>query len=339
MDLCYPTGYIPHWSGPLARFLPPLEHGSVSRTLESFGDPGDFVLDPFGVSPRLVLEAAQSGRAVLVTANNPVIRFVLLHTVAPFSRAELQTALARLAAAPKDGSRMEPFILDLYRTECVRCGAPVTAEFFIWDREAEGPSHKVYTCERCNHAGEAPVTEADWQRAQAHTQRGLQHALALEQVAPPGDPDRHHAEVALSVYPGRALYALITLVNKLEQLTLEARLQEAAQALLLSAFDASNALWSSPEGRARPRQLSASQRYREANVWRSLERAVDIWAMDDTGIPIDTWSQDEPPSAGAVAIFPGPLREVASSLPDRAVNLVFAVLPRPNQAFWTLSSL
>jgi hypothetical protein len=339
MDLYYPTGYMPQRSGPLARFLPPLEHGSTSRTLEGFGSPGDFVLDPFGASPRLVLEAAQSGRAVLVTANNPVVRFVLLHTVAPFSRAELQTALARLAAAPKDDSRMEPFILDLYRTECARCGAPIIAEFFVWEREAAGPSHKVYACERCNHAGEASATEADWQRAQAHTQRGLQHALAMEQVAPPGDPDRHHAEAALSVYPGRALYALITLVNKLEQLALEPRLQEAAQALLLSAFDAANALWSSPEGRSRPRQLSASQRYREANVWRSLERAVDIWAMDDPGIPVASWPQDAPPDAGNVAIFPGPLREVVSSLPDRTVNLVFAVLPRPNQAFWTLSAL
>ena len=339
MDIPFLPGYPPIQSGPLARFLPPLEEGSISRALETYDESGELILDPFGASPRLVVEAAQAGRAVLVAANNPITRFVLQNTIQPFTLAELQTALARLAAAPKDGSRLEPFVLDLYRTECARCGASVIAESFIWERDSGVPTHKIYVCDRCNHAGEGATTEADWERAREHSRRGLQHALALEQVAPPGDPDRRHAEKALSVYPGRTLYALITLLNKLEQLTLPERLKAAGQALLLSASDSVNALWGYPEGRSRPRQLSASPRYREDNVWWALERAVATWAMEDTGVELVEWRENEPPQPGSVAVFPGPVRELIPTLRDREARFLLTVLPRPNQAFWTLSAL
>jgi len=339
MDIPFLPGYPPIQPGPLARFLPPLEEGSISRALEIYGESGDFILDPFGSSPRLVVEAAQAGRAVLVAVNNPITRFVLQHTIQPFTLTELQTALARLAAAPKDGSRLEPFILDLYRTECVRCGASVIAESFIWDRDSEGLTHKIYVCDRCNHAGEGTTTVEDWERASLHSRRGLQHAFALEQVAPSGDPDRRHAETALSVYPGRTLYALITVLNKLEQLTLPERLKAAGYALLLSASDTVNALWGYPEGRSRPRQLSASPRYREDNVWWALERAVGTWAMEDPRVELVEWREDEPPRPGTVAVFPGPVRDLVPTLRDREVRFLLTVLPRPNQAFWTLSAL
>lgn len=311
----------------------------MTRALDAFGAPGDLVLDPFGASPRLVLEAARAGRAVLVASSNPINRFLLQHLVRPFALSDLRTALARLAAAPKDQGRLEPFLLDLYRTECARCGGAVTADYFVWEREADGPSLKGYACEHCNHAGEDAATEADWTRVQAYARRGLQHAQALEQVAPAGDPDRQHAEAALAVYPGRALFALITAVNKLGQLTLEPQLRLAAQALLLSAFDAANALWGHPEGRARPLQLSASPRYREVNVWRALEKAVGEWALDSPPVAVIEWTPGGLPDPGTVAVHSGHARDLVPALRPGAVRAVLTVLPRPNQAYWTLSAL
>jgi hypothetical protein len=278
MEMVFPAGRSAHPAGPLARFMPPLDEGMAAEALTGFGQKGDLVLDPFGASPRLAVEAARAERAVIVAANNPVTRFVLRQRAMPPALATMHAALARLAAAPKDHARLEPFILDLYRTECARCGEAAIADYFVWEREAEGPILKGYVCERCSHAGEDPTTEADWARAQEHSRRGLQQALALEQVAPAGDPDRQHAEAALAVYPARAIYALISIVSKLEQLDLDPAMAEAAQALLLSASDAANALWGHPEGRARPLALVASPRYREINVWRALERAADEWA-------------------------------------------------------------
>lgn len=339
MDLPFPPGQRGDYGGPLARFLPPLEDGMVRRALETIGPSGERLLDPFGAAPQLAIEAALSGRAVLAAANNPVLRFILRHTAQPFPLGVLQAAVARLAAAPKDDLRLEAFLLDLYRTECARCGQACEADYFVWDREEGGPVARVYACTQCGHTGEDPTAPSDWERAHGFARRGLQHALALEQVAPAGDPDRAHAEAALSVYPARAVYALITLTSKLEQLALSSPLREAAQALLLSTFDAANALWGLPEGRARPLQLVASPRFREINVWRALERAVGEWARVGPAVAVSDYPQGGLPAPGSVAVFAGPARELLRELPAGAAQGLLTVPPRPNQAFWTLSAL
>lgn len=339
MDLAFTPWFPPEHPGPLERFLPPLGEGAVLRRLRALNDASRFLLDPFGVSPRLAIEAARSGKGLVVASNNPVSRFVLEHSLRPFSLTDLQSALARLSAAPKDDTRLEPFLLDLYRTECSQCGKTVHAEYFVWDRELGVPILKAYLCGHCNHAVEEEANAADRQRALQYARSGLQRALALERVAPAGDPDRHHAELALEVYPARALYALVTLLNKYQQLDLEPELAEAAQALLLSAFDAANAMWGHPEGRSRPLKLAASPRFREVNLWMALERAVSEWAMDDPHIPVRPWAGDQPPAPGEVAVFPGPVRELIPHLPRGALGSVVTVFPRPNQAYWTLSAL
>jgi hypothetical protein len=315
-----------------------VEEGMTERALEPLAEQGDFLLDPFGSSPQFLVEAARR-RGVVVAANNPVTRFVLRRTVTPFALADLQAALAHLAAAPKDDTRMERFLLDLYRSECGHCGRPVTVDYFVWDRELDVPILKAYACTNCSHSGEEPTSLGDRERAQAHPRRGLSYALALEQAAPADDPDRENVEAALSVYPGRTLYALITLVNKLEQLSLNPLQREAAQALLLTAFESANSLWGHPEGRTRPRQLVASPRFREANVWRALERGVDEWALAGTEVEWLEWPAASLPGSGQAAVFAGPVRELAETLPAAGRPALATVLPRPNQAYWTLSAL
>lgn len=339
MDLALPVGYLPRQPGPLARFLPPFDEGVTTRILEGVGEQGDLVLDPFGASPRMLVEAAQAGRAVLVTCSNPVTRFVIQHTVNPFEIGQLQAALARLGAMAKDETRLERFLLELYKSECTRCGEAVVVDYFIWDRELGGPTHKVYTCEHCGRSSEDPATQSDWARAMEYSQRGLQHALALEQIATTGDRDRQHAEAALSVYPERAIYALITLVNKLSQLNLEEPVASAAHALLLSAFNSVDSLWGHPEGRRRPRRLVASPRFREFNVWRALEQAVDTWVFEDPDVELVEWPAEGPPQPRTVSVYPGPARDLQSSLSEMDVRLLLTIPPRPNQAFWTLSAL
>jgi hypothetical protein len=339
MDLPFPPGITPDHPGPLARFLPPIDEGVVASTLTRYVGPGDLLLDPFGASPRLVVDAARAGRGVLVAANNPVTRFVLSHMLTPFSLTELRAALATLAAAPKDAGRLEPFLLDLYRTECANCGRRTIADYFIWDKEQNAPILKGYSCTGCGRAGEAPANRLDVERARAFSQRGLQSAMALEQVAPAGDPDREHALAAIAVYPSRAVYGLITLINKIAQLELEGRRLEAVQALVLSALDATNALWGVPEGRARPRQLIASPQYREDNIWRCLEKAVAEWAFEDPRLTVKEWPASEPPEPGTVVVSPLPIRDLIPDLEGWKFDQVLTVLPRQNQAFWTLSAL
>ena len=339
MDVFLPPGRTPDRIGPLKRFLPPMERDVVARAMEDLKAGGEVVLDPFGASPQLARELAQVGKRVLIAANNPVTRFVLQHTLEPIPISDLQSALAQMATAPKDGGRMEPFLLDLYHTRCSRCGATVSADFFVWDRENHMPVLRAYACASCGFAVEEAAAEEDRRFAQSFEGRSLHYALALQRVVPARDPDQRHVEAALAIYPGRALYALTALMNKLDRLSLDAGQQAAMFALLLSCFDAGNALWDHPEGRARPLQLSASAYYKEANLWRAMERAVSEWALTDDRIVCGAWNQEEMPETGGVALFPGAVRDLAPDLPPGSVDEIITVLPRPNQAYWTLSAL
>ncbi len=339
MDIPLPVGYLHSEPLPLGRFLPPVDEGVITQVLKRYVPAGGLIFDPFGASPVVAAEAARAGYPVLVAANNPINRFIFQKTIHPFSQEILQAALASLAAIPKDDSRMEMVLLDLYRSECNRCGQAVIVEYFVWEKELGGPTHKVYTCEHCGFTGEAAATEEDWNRAADYSRKGLQHAIALEQVAPGGDPDRAHAEAALSVYPGRAIYALITLLNKVNQGTYTENLLEAIRALLISAFDAGNAMWSYPDGRPRPRQLIASSHFKEHNIWRALERAVGTWALGSEAIHISPWHAEAEIKPGEVALAAFPAGEVAQALGKGRIAALISVPPRPNQAYWSLSAL
>lgn len=339
MDISLPIGTTPPDPGPLARFIPPMDHGVIDQMLHNLELTGSRLLDPFGVSPRVPIEAAKAGCAVVVIANNPISRFVLEKTLDPLDVTTLRAALAQIATLPKDGTRMENFLLALYSSRCARCGEVVAVDFFVWDKELGGPSSKVYACDHCAHAGEVPATDEDWERALDYSRRGLHHAMAVEQVAPPGDPDRRHAEAALAAYPGRSIYAITTLLNKVRQLVIEPELEAAVHALLLSAFDAGNSLWGYPDGRERPRQLVASQRYREFNLWRALEQAVGIWAMVDPGLESIELDSDTELESGKVHIFHGSYTQLKDLLGEGSLDHLITVPPRPNQAFWTLSAL
>jgi hypothetical protein len=67
-------GSTPSAPEPLARYLPPVTQGVVSAWLTQHVPAGAWVLDPFGSSPIVAVEAARAGYRVLVAANNPPAR-------------------------------------------------------------------------------------------------------------------------------------------------------------------------------------------------------------------------------------------------------------------------
>lgn len=77
------SGTSPPNPGPLARYLPPVLEGAAAAWLadnlpvEAGQAQAPWVLDPFGVSPKVCVEAARRGYRVLVAANNPIARFLI----------------------------------------------------------------------------------------------------------------------------------------------------------------------------------------------------------------------------------------------------------------------
>jgi len=329
---------------PLARYLPPLPDGVVTEWLASQSPPipqGAWILDPFGASPRTAVELARAGYRVLVAANNPVARFLIEMAAHPPLASEFHAALADLSTARKGDERIEPHMRALYATECSRCGRTIMADSFLWERDAVAPYARLYTCPHCGDEGEHPSTPTDTERATISI-AGLHRTRALERVAPINDPDRAHAEEALAAYPPRAVYALFTLINKLDGLNLSPLRRRCLQALLLTTCDQANAMWAYPTTRERPKQLGVPPRYRENNIWLALETSIPLWATGESMVPFVTWPKQpetENTKTGCICIFEGRLRDLAVDLHDLNIGAVVAALPRPNQAFWTLSAL
>jgi len=336
----------------LARFLPPLPEGIAETWLEPRLPPGSWVLDPFGAAPALAVEAARAGYRVVVAANNPVGRFLLEIHAQPPGEGDLQAALAELASARRGEERLEPYLRSLYQTHCAQCGQEVMAEAFLWERDALAPYARIYHCPACGDEGERPATQFDAAQASHFTAAGLHRARALERIAAPTDPDRTHAEEAISTYLPRAIYALATLINRLDGLLAlppppgidpEAR-RRSMTILALHALDQGNTLWPHPAGRARPKQLSVPPKFRENNLWLALESATSRLANPAPPIPLSQWPVP-PPTSGGLAIFEGRLKELVEALqaPESTSLIQFGGvlggLPRPNQAFWTLSAL
>jgi hypothetical protein len=325
-------------SEPLARYLPRLDRGIVQTWLKDNIPAGNWVIDPFGATPRLAIEAAQAGYRVLVAANNPITRFLLEMAASAPSREEFQAGLSDLAAARKGKERLEPHILSIYATKCDHCDREIYAEAFLWKRDATGPYARIYACPHCEHSGEFPTTPADIERAAKYTSSSLHRARALERIAAQNSPERVYAEEALDVYPPRAMYVLSTLINKLEGLSVSPERLQTLSALLLSTFDRANTLWPHPSERARPRQLTIPSHYRENNIWYALENAVLEWSGNDEGVAVSHWPEAISEEAG-ISIFEGRMRDLVETLGQVEISAVISAFPRPNQAYWTLSAL
>jgi len=328
-------------SGPLVRFLPPLPEGMARAALQhvlSAGEqPAGWVLDPFGSAPHLPVEAARAGWRVLATVNNPVARFLLELSAAAPTRQEFQAALAELGAARKGDERLENHLQSLYQTECRRCHREIPATAFVWEQGREAPVACMYRCP-CGEEGEFPTTESDRRHAAIlAATTALHRARALERVAALDDPDRPYVEAALNCYLPRALYALITIINKLDSLSLTPERRRCLTALVLFACDVASNLWAYPEDRPRPKQMTVPARFLEHNLWLALERGAEALATTQTAVPLVSWPRPAPP--GGICLFEGALRDLAARLPGLPIRAVVTAIPRPNQALWTLSAL
>jgi hypothetical protein len=255
----------------------------------------------------------------------------------------LKASLTELASSYKAEERIEPHIRALYNTRCARCGQVVSADAFLWEHGNPSPYARIYSCPICGDSGEHPCSPYDAERVSQLSNVGLHKARALERVVASSDQDRIHVEQALSVYLPRALYALITIINKIEGLDITSLEQKHLAALLLYAFDQSNSMVKPFGQHERRRQLTIPRHFRENNVWLTLEKGIDIWSKDTSGgnnpkVPVFTWPE-VPPLSGGICVFEGRLISIASSLSDLNIRSVCAAIPRPNQAFWTLSAL
>ena len=339
-SLSYIPGLKPADPGPLSRFMPPLEEGTISTWLSGHASTGSWLLDPFGFAPQVAIEAARAGYRVLVTVNNPITRFLLEMAAHPPAESDFKAALADLAVSKKGDEHLENHLQSLYVTKCEKCEQEVFAQAFLWRKSEDAPYARVYECKECGDAGERIVTPEDIERAKKIAATDALHrSRAFERVAALDDEDRTYVEEAIQHYLPRPLYVLTTIINRLDGLNLTPERRRALTALILVACDAGNTLWDYPSERSRPKLLNIPNQFREHNVWKMLEHGITLWTETASSIVCEAWPKKIPESGG-ICIYEGRLKDLAHEVKKEIpISAVITALPRPNQAFWTLSAL
>jgi hypothetical protein len=288
----------------------------------------------------LVLEAARAGYRVLVTVNNPITRFLLEMSANPPTETDFKAALADLASSKKGEERLGAHLQSLYLTPCEKCGNEIYADAFLWRKGESAPYARVYTCPHCEDSGEREANPLDIEKARKiATTDALHRSRAFERVVALEDEDRIYAEEAIEYYLPRPLYFLTTVINRIDSLNLTPERRRALNALILIACDAGNTLWDHPSERRRPKQLNVPNQFREHNLWMQLERAIHRWTETASPVVIASWPEKLPENGG-ICIYEGRLKELAEEVKKAIpIKAVIGSLPRPNQAFWTLSAL
>jgi hypothetical protein len=334
----YYPGQSQELNWPLEKYLPPVRSGIWTAWLKDHIPAGSWVLDPLGSHPMLAFEAARAGYRVLATINNPIISFMMEVLARNPSRDDFQAALVELADSRRGDERMETHIQSLYSTSCPNCNARISAQAYLWARDAEIPYARLVHCPHCNFDGEAELGETDLQQLALSGRDAMHRARAIERIGPIDEAQREAVSEALQTYLPRPLYALTTLINKADALAMPAEKRQLAQALLLSVCDSANTLWPASGGRGRPRQLGVPPQFRENNLWLALESAVQEWSNAAENLSITRWP-NLPATGGGICLFPGRARALLPLPPEVHPRAVLLIFPRPNQAFWMLSAL
>ena len=338
MDIPYIPGSGAPAEIPLGRFIPPIPNGMVSTWCKKYLSEGDWVLEPFGFSPMVPIEIASSGYRVLTTINNPIHAF-MLQVIASAPRKEaFIAALQDLAVSQKGDDRMEPYIRSLYSVYCTNCNQKIEAEGFLWEKGADYPFAAQVECPYCGAVGDQDISEADKKLFENLPPVQLHRARALNRIVGRDSALRLPVINALNAYPNRPLIVLQTIINKLDSLEQNPERKRLLTALILSAADQGNTLWAHPSPRSRPRQIVIPNVYKEQNLWKAMEEAIVKWQVIETPIPLYTWGEETNGTPG-IYLFSGRLRELEPYPGDHFFSAVMAIIPRPNQAFWTLSAL
>ncbi len=324
---------------PFERYLPPQTPGLLPAWLKRNFTDGANVLEPIGASPAAILEMASAGYLVLTAVNNPVTAFELAMLARAPSKEEFKSVLRELAMQKKGEERLGTHLQNFYMTRCASCGREIQADAYLWRRGESAPYAKLYRCPACGDEGERPTIDLDLEKLTACTRSdGLHRARALERVPGGTREARENLEEILKIYPARPLYVLFTLINKLEGMSLSPQKRALADALLLSTLDAGHCLWPLEEKIDRPRLLNIPQTYVEKNLWTALEDAVDTWCVNEKAIPL-TQYPELPRGEHGICLYQGRMRDLEQKKPTQPLQTFVCVLPRPNQAFWTLSTL
>ena len=164
--------------------------------LQRFAPPGSLVLDPFGQDPYVVLELAQAGYRVVVSANNPIAAFILEVMASAPSAEEISEAFHALAGIRSaEGLLLEDQINAYYQFDCpnpecqqLDVKPKLQVDYLVWAEDALEPELAFGSCPHCGKQAEYEITPEMLSSKEPLPALSVLKAHLLELSANPGDP-------------------------------------------------------------------------------------------------------------------------------------------------------
>lgn len=331
-----PDGFA---SLPLERLIPPYPVGVVEEWLAANVPPGSWLIDPLGANPLLSLRAAQAGYRILTSRSNPLLRLMLeVMANAPKSD-QFKFALNLLMNTSVGDVRLDEYLKSLYLTECIKCGQMIQAYGYIWERDRDRPIKVIFACQNCGEKGETPLSQIDLDHLSLIDQQKHKFAArARQRVASGSDTDFIGLEEALKCYPSRALHVFMTLINKLDGLSLPSDQKHPLLALLVTLMDLGNNLWHWPPKPFRPLTLTTPAVFLERNLWLTIQEIIRFWTIEKQPAIVTRWPE-LPPESGGICLYQRRETSIESIAQLAHPQAMLTMIPRPNQAFLTFSAL
>jgi hypothetical protein len=173
----------------LERYFPSPADNQLDAELTAFARPGDTVLDPWAGTGWTARRAIANGMRAVAADPSPFGQLAAQAFLLAPEPGAIDVAYAALAASRRVDVPLHQHIEELYATRCAACRRPVVGEQFIWPRDADAPSRKLYRCASCDLSigGDpdrvAPVDEVDLAKL------GIERDVPIEVDPPPADPE------------------------------------------------------------------------------------------------------------------------------------------------------
>ena len=335
--------YIPPSSGfaslPLERYLPPCPLGVFPQWLKEKVAQDSWLIDPLGANPFTAIQAAKAGYRILVARSNPLIRFVLEIIASAPKENDFTSALNILMRTQISGEPLAKHLQQLFETLCSGCNQLVQVRGYVWEKDHDQPRRRVYDCPQCGQKGDFALSQFDLEiLARIEAQKNKTRARAKQRIAMGLEGSGFGLDEALSCYPDRSIYFLMTLINKIEGISLQPDQKKLLQALFLSIMDTGNNLWHWPEKSYRPLTLNTPPEFFEQNLWRALQEASRLWTILDSPVIVTRWPE-LPPQTGGICLYQRSKTDLQELIVQARPQALLANFPRPNQAFLTFTVL
>ncbi len=335
-----PAHFIPDRDAPsfypLRDYIRTIPENVAREYIAALTAPGDLVVDPFATTATVARVAQSMGRRALAVESNPLWAWLALSMARPPAATEINTALARLGDALKDGVPLRTHINQMYATPCASCHTLTPAEYFIHNRGG-GLLQRHYSCTHCGATRDDPATEDDLRRAQAFDAHGLHYHVAFERVVPADNLHAERIRKMLDVYTPRNLDALVTLTQKIDTLFRAPREREILTLLLLHLLDRGTSFYAAPD---QPASLAVHKQFVEFNLWREIESAAHALTdhgPDPLGEAAATVAQVVGEDTPRAFYNRGSMKALVKAMPEKCAALVLTAPPQRRLAFWALS--